>query len=121
VIVFILLVCVFIGVALRSYRTLPPNVGSGDPNGFNSQDARRHLEDIVSLGIRHVGSEANEIHAVNVIVQKIEEIRKLASRQIDIELSLQRASGNFFINFPNSMTHIYQREQRCGEVQEEGH
>ena len=107
VVVFILLVCVFTGIALRSYWTLPQNFASDDPNEFNSRDARRHLEDIVDLGIRHVGSEANEIHAVNVLVQKVEEIRKLASQQVEIELSLQRASGSFFINFPNSMTHIY--------------
>ena len=107
VIIYLLLLCLLTGLALRSYWALPQNVGPGDPNSFNSQDARKHLEDIVALGIRHVGSEANEIHTVNLLVQKVEEIRRLASRQVEIELSLQRTSGSFFINFPDAMTQLY--------------
>lgn len=107
VIIFIIFLGLLTAIALRSYWALPQDVPSGDPNTFNSRDARRHLNDIVDLGVRHVGSEANEVHAVNVIVQKVEEIRKLASRQVEIELSLQRVSGSFSLNFPDSMTHLY--------------
>ena len=107
VILYITFLCVFIGVALRSYWVLPESVASGNPNKFSSQDARKHLDDIVALGIRHVGSDANEVHAIKVIVQKVEEIRKLASRQVDIELSLQRVSGSYCLSFPDSMTQLY--------------
>ena len=105
---YVLFLVVFTVFALRSYRALPPSVVSGGPNSFSSQDARKHLEDIVALGVRHVGSEANEIQAVNLIVQKVEEIRKLASRQVDIELSVQQVSGSFCIDFPSTMTQLYQ-------------
>lgn len=107
VIIFIVCVGLLTAVALRSYWSLPQDVATRDPNAFNARDARRHLNDIVNLGIRHVGSEANEIHAVNEIVQKVEEIRKLASRKVEIDLSLQRVSGSFSLNFPDSMTHLY--------------
>lgn len=107
VIIFIVFLSLLIAIALRSYWALPQDVESGDPNTFNARDARRHLNDIVNLGIRHVGSEANEIHAVNEIVRKVEEIRKLASRKVEIELSLQRVSGSFSLNFPDYMTHLY--------------
>lgn len=108
---YLFFLVVFAAIALRSYRALPlssvsDTEGPG-PNVFHSRDARRHLEDIVNLGIRHVGSEANEVHAVNLLVEKVEEIRKLASRRVEIELSVQRVSGSFDIDFPDSMTHLY--------------
>ena len=110
VVLFLFLVCAFVVAALRSHWSLPPNANlhTSDPNTFDSRDAREHLEDIVDLGIRHVGSETNEIRTVNVLVEKIEKIRKMASRQVDIELSLQRPSGIFSLDFPDSMTQFYQ-------------
>lgn len=108
VILFLLFVCSFVAIALHSHWTLPSNVVTKVRNSFNTQDARKHLNDIVELGIRHVGSEANEIHAVNVIMQKVEKIRKLASQSVEIELSLQRPSGSFSIDFPDRMTQLYQ-------------
>ena len=107
VIIFIVFLSLLIVIALRSYWALPQDVEPGDPNTFNARDARKHLNDIVNLGIRNVGSEANEIHTVNELVQKVEEIRRLASRKVEIELSLQRVSGSFSLNFPDSMTHLY--------------
>lgn len=107
VIAYLLLICLFTAVALRSYWALPLDAPSGDPNRFNSLDARKHLEDIVELGTRHVGSEANEIHAVNLIVRKVEEIRRIASKQVEIELSLQHPSGRFYLDFPANMIQLY--------------
>lgn len=109
VILYLLFLGAFTVIAQRRYQALPPPPSGSDavPNVFNSRDAREHLEDIVNLGIRHVGSEANEVHAVNLIVQKVEKIRTLASRQVDIELSVQTVSGSFYINFPDSMTQLY--------------
>ena len=61
----------------------------------------------MALGIRHVGSDANEIHAVNLITEKVEEIQRASSRQVEIEVSLQRPSGHFFIDFPANMIQLY--------------
>ena len=108
VVLYLIFLALFTAIALHRYQALPPPSGAdAGPNVFHSRDAREHLEDIVKLGIRHVGSEANEVHAVNLIVQKVEEIVKLASRQVEIELSVQQVSGTFWINFPDSMTQLY--------------
>ncbi|CAI8010143.1 Endoplasmic reticulum metallopeptidase 1 [Geodia barretti] len=109
VILFLVSLAALAGLALRLHWSLPQPIqtADGNPNAFNSRDARRHLEDIVGLGTRHVGSEANEVHAVALLRKKVEEIRRLASRQVEIELSVQQVSGSFGLDFPDSMTQLY--------------
>ena len=107
VISYLLFLCLFICTALRSHWALPQSAMSTDPNHFDSLNARKHLEDILALGIRHVGSEANEIHATSLIARKVEEIQKSASKEVEIELLIQHPSGHFSIDFPSNMVHFY--------------
>ena len=108
VILFLLSLSLLCAIALRLHWALPrPNQSSQDPNAFSSREARGHTEDIVNLGVRHVGSEANELHAVALLTRKVEEIRRQASPRVDVELSVRRASGSFGIDFPDSMTQLY--------------
>lgn len=81
---------------------------AGQPNQFHALRARTHMEDLVALGIRHVGSEANEVHAKNLIVSKIESIKAMASDKVDIEISVQHPSGTFYVDFLGGLNHIYQ-------------
>ena len=105
---FLCFLALLVPLTLHFHWALPPpREGFSDPNSFSSLDARRHLHDLVSLGVRHVGSEANEVHAVSLLVRKLEEIRKLASSRVEIEISVQQASGSFSIDFPDSMTQVY--------------
>ena len=107
VLLYLLLVAFLIAIALHSYWRLPNPISDGEPNEFIAGNARKHLEDIASLGIRHVGNPANEIHAKNMIVQKVEEIRATASKNVEIEISLQYPSGHYFLDFLGGMTHLY--------------
>lgn len=66
------------------------------------------MEDLTALGVRHVGNPANEIHAKNLIINKVESIREKASADVEIEISVQHPSGSFYIDFLGGITHIYQ-------------
>ncbi len=104
---YILLVSLLLATALHFYWRLPEPVVHGEPNEFSALRARKHLEDITGLGIRHVGSEANEVHAKSMILQKVEEIKAVASGEVEIEVSLQQPSGSFYLDFLGGLTHIY--------------
>lgn len=107
IILYLLLVALLASVALNSYWNLPEPAPPGEPNQFSATNARKHLEDITNLGVRVVGSTANEVHAKNLILRKVEEIRLLASKEIEIEVSVQYPSGHFYLDFLGGLTHIY--------------
>jgi len=104
--VAILLLCS--GLSLYLDGILPEPVSDGLPNQFHASKARSHMEDITSLGIRHVGGKANEVHAKVLLVSKLDEIKKKANRNVSIEISVQTVSGTFFVDFLTGITHIYQ-------------
>ena len=110
VLLYLLILCSLCAVSLHFYMYLPPPLSQGHPmpNDFIAANSRQHMEDIVSLGIRHVGSEANEVHAKALIIEKINAIKASASSQVEIELSVQEVSGNYYLDFFGGMTHIYQ-------------
>lgn len=94
-------------VTLLLYRALPePNL-STEGNQYSTANARRHLEAIAGLGIRHVGSPTNEVLAKNVILDAIAEIKAQASPDMQIDVSVQQPSGGYFLAFLGGMTHIY--------------
>lgn len=94
-------------VTVRLYRALPePNL-STEGNRYSTANARRHLEAIAGLGVRHVGSNTNEVLAKNLLLEKIAEIRAKALPDIQIEVSVQQPSGGYFLDFLGGMTHIY--------------
>ncbi len=107
VFLYVLLVALLTAAAIHSYWRLPEPTVHGGPNEFSAVRARKHLEDITGLGIRHVGSEANEFLARDMILQKIDEIRAIASTEVEIEVSVQQPSGSFFLDFLGGFTNVY--------------
>ena len=108
ILLYLLLMVVMSTISLHFFCQLPEAVtGEGRPNMFHSQNARGHMEDLVALGVRHVGSEANEVQAKNLILRKLETIRSKASEDIEIEVSIQHPSASYFLDFLGGLTHIY--------------
>lgn len=107
VILCIVLTICLVGTSYYFYRWLPEPVAPTNPNHFSATRARKHMEDIVSLGVRNVGSQANEILAKNLLIQKIKAIQALASQKVEVELSVQTISGGYYLEFLGGMTHIY--------------
>ena len=105
--IYILLLILLAGISFRVHWMVPDPVTHGGPNEFSARNARKHLEDIANLGIRHVGSPANEVHAKNLILRKVDEIRSTASDKVEIEVSVQHPSGSFHLDFLGGLTHIY--------------
>ncbi len=108
VFLYLLLLALMAATALHFYWRLPEPVTSGHPNQFHAPKARSHMEGLVALGFRHVGSEANEIHAKDLIVQRVEEIIATASPDVKIEISVQHPTGGYYVDFLGGITHIYQ-------------
>lgn len=108
IVLFLLLLILMCYVSLYFYWKLPDPVHHDNPNEFLVANARKHLLDITNLGIRHVGSEANEILAKRLLLQKLEKIRSSASQKVVIEISKQLVSGHYHLNFLGGMTHLYQ-------------
>ena len=102
----------FIGILLlasfSSHYSLPaPNL-ERDGNQFSSLNARRHLKAITSLGIRHAGSEANDVKTKELLLSIINEIKDSSSPAVSIETSVQHPSGHFYLDFLGGMTHLYE-------------
>lgn len=109
VLLYVAIVALMAGISLHFFWRLPdPPLDSGQPNQFHALRARAHMEDLVALGIRHVGSEANEVHAKNLLIRKVEELRAGSSDKVEIELSVQHPTGSFYVDFLGGINHIYQ-------------
>ncbi len=108
VLLYILLLFLMCAVSLHFFTYLPNPVANGAPNDFKAQNSRAHMEDIVALGVRNAGSEINEVHAKALLVKKIEALKLAASNRVDVEISVQAVSGNFYVDFLGGVTHIYQ-------------
>ena len=108
VLFYLLLIALMSAVAMYSFCRLPKPVVGGSPNQFHAHKAREHMEDLTSLGIRLVGSRANEVQAKELIVSKVEAIRAIASKEVEIEVSVHHPSGSYFVDFLGGITHIYQ-------------
>ena len=105
---YVALLVALMSVSLYFFHWLPDPVVHDDPNDFLVSNARRHLNDITSLGYRHVASEANEVHAKRLMIEKLEAIKSSASEKVEIEISVQEASGHYYLDFLGRMTHLYQ-------------
>ncbi|XP_037547675.1 endoplasmic reticulum metallopeptidase 1 [Nematolebias whitei] len=81
----------------------------GTPSGeFNAERARRHLEQITSVGPRPVGSEENEVLTVGYLLEQIEKIRlKTTAGPHQIAVDVQRPTGSFSIDFLSGFTSFY--------------
>ena len=107
VLLYSLLLLLLAALALMSYWALPAVPLQNEPNEFITANSRRHLEDLAALGVRHVGSDVNEVQAKNLLWTKLEDIRSAASDKVEIELSLQYPDGHYFLDFLGGMTHFY--------------
>ncbi|XP_068191850.1 endoplasmic reticulum metallopeptidase 1 [Antennarius striatus] len=81
----------------------------GKPTGdFNALRARRHLEQITSVGPRPVGSQENEVLTVGYLLQQIENIRvETAAGPHQLTVDIQRPTGSFSIDFLGGFTSFY--------------
>ena len=111
VVLYVLLLAVMASISLYFYHWLPDPVVHNDPNDFLVSNARRDLEDISALGYRHVSSEANEIHAKRLMIDRLEAIKSSASSKVEIDISVQETSGHYYLSHLGGMivgiTHLY--------------
>ena len=56
---------------------------------FSAERASKHLFDITKLGPRTSGSYANDISAVKVLVQAIQEIKRASNKDFEVEIDVQ--------------------------------
>lgn len=78
-----------------------------DGGNFSELNARDFLEVVCKLGTRHLGSHANEVLAVDAIVERVEAIQKLANPVHLIEMDIQIPSGCFDLHFVGGFTSCY--------------
>ena len=104
-----LVVVLFLAALIPSYcyHYLPEPNFATDGNEFSAGNARKNLEAITDLGVRLAGTANNEIRAKNVILQAVEDIKAKASPEVNIEVSVQHPSGQFFLQFVGGVTHVY--------------
>ncbi|TDH02076.1 hypothetical protein EPR50_G00169250 [Perca flavescens] len=83
----------------------------GNPTGeFNAGRARRHLEQITSVGPRPVGSQENEVLTVGYLLEQIENIRvETAAGPHQLTVDVQHPTGTFSIDFLGGFTSFYDR------------
>ncbi|XP_055036290.2 endoplasmic reticulum metallopeptidase 1 [Misgurnus anguillicaudatus] len=77
---------------------------------FNAIRARKHLDQITSVGPRTVGSPENELTTVNYLLDQIEQIRaESTAGPHSITVDVQRPTGSFSIDFLGGFTSYYDR------------
>uniref|UniRef100_A0AAQ4QD72 Endoplasmic reticulum metallopeptidase 1 n=1 Tax=Gasterosteus aculeatus aculeatus TaxID=481459 RepID=A0AAQ4QD72_GASAC len=105
------LVTVFILVLWGLVQLSLQQLVIGKPSGeFNAVRARRHLEEITSVGPRPVGSPENEVLTVDYLLEQIETIRvESAAGPHQLAVDVQRPTGTFSIDFLGGFTSYYDR------------
>ncbi|XP_026081649.1 endoplasmic reticulum metallopeptidase 1 [Carassius auratus] len=79
--------------------SVQPLISSSSPGHFNALRARKHLEQITSIGPRTVGSTENEITTVNYLLDQIEQIQSESKTGPHfITVDIQRPTGCFRID-----------------------
>ncbi|XP_072260329.1 endoplasmic reticulum metallopeptidase 1-like isoform X2 [Pyxicephalus adspersus] len=79
-------------VHLSLQQLLTPGARLSD---FNASNARTYLKQIAAIDSRTVGSPANEILAVNYILDRIRDIQKKRNEVHNITVEVQRPTGSF--------------------------
>ncbi|XP_053558534.1 endoplasmic reticulum metallopeptidase 1 [Bombina bombina] len=74
---------------------------------FNATTAREYLEHIAGIDSRTVGSPANEILAVNYLLEKIKAIKENSNPAHRLTIDIQRPTGSFSIDFLGGFTSYY--------------
>lgn len=101
---------VFIGVIVVEKR-LPPGLKVSEqhlyPDRFIAERAYNHLKNLTALGPRITGSYENDVLAVNLLKEEIQDIIDNAREEHVIELDVQKVSGCFNLEFLDGMTNVY--------------
>ncbi|XP_058835807.1 endoplasmic reticulum metallopeptidase 1-like [Topomyia yanbarensis] len=76
---------------------------------FVAERAQQHLRALTSQGTRVVGSSANEVFAVNFLVETIREIIREADPSNLLSVEVQDASGSYFLDYADYPITSYYR------------
>lgn len=107
------LLAFYLGSALLVFRlqsALPDAVTSdSEAEGyvFVGSRARELLKDLVAFGQRSVGSDENEVEAVNFVTAELERIKARALPVHKLEFDVQQPNGSFFLEFIDGFTSSY--------------
>ena len=95
-------------ITFQSHWYLPqPNLSTNGQK-FSTLNARKHLKALTDIGIRHAGSYQNDILAKDALLSAIEGIKTTASPDVQIDVSVQKPSGHFNLDFIGGLTHLYE-------------
>ncbi|KAJ3647303.1 hypothetical protein Zmor_019187 [Zophobas morio] len=82
-----------------------------NPDRFIAERAYNILKKLTKIGPRIAGSNANEVTAVELLKSEVQEIIKKTNQNHVIELDIQKASGDFHLEFLDGMTNVYRDVQ----------
>lgn len=109
------LILVVFAAVIVIEKQLPTSLKISDeaknPGRFIAERAHNILKNLTQLGPRLAGSEANEVAAVNLLKEQVQKIIDEAHENHVIELDVQRASGDFNLEFLDGMTNVYRNLQ----------
>ncbi|XP_055918140.1 endoplasmic reticulum metallopeptidase 1-like isoform X2 [Eupeodes corollae] len=103
-------VLLYFAVVLPIYRHLPEALTIQDehihPDRFIAERAEQILAKLEAIGPKVVGSNANEVEAVNLIVGEVEKIKKIMNKELfTLDLDIQEVSGAYILG---DMVNMYQ-------------
>jgi len=104
---FYVVLCVAV-YAQHQYLPEVKTDGDTEPTVFSEERAWIHIEEITGLGVRTVGSDANEKLTPAYIVDAIRDAAKGAPFEDRVDIDIQRPSGSFHIDFISGFTNAYQ-------------
>ena len=91
------------------HQYLPTPIGKNvDPVIMSEMRAFEHIEEITKMGIRTVGSDANEKAAPEYIQRQIREAAKGSPRESEVDIEVQHVSGSFHLNFIGGFANAYE-------------
>ncbi|KAG7301133.1 hypothetical protein JYU34_013974, partial [Plutella xylostella] len=89
----------------------PLTRGDAPPTRFCAEIAKEHLHNLTVIGPRVAGSYENEVLAVTTLVATLRRLRAGAAPHHRLDIDVQRASGNFSIDFLDGMNNVYRSVQ----------
>ncbi|XP_036331812.1 endoplasmic reticulum metallopeptidase 1 isoform X2 [Rhagoletis pomonella] len=92
-------VLLYFFVSIPAYHRLPKPINIADefryPDRFIAERAEQNLAQLIALGPRVVGSEANEQNAIKYFQRKLKDLQAGANPALEIEGDVQLASGSY--------------------------